>query len=154
MSSFFAFSPSSPFDRLRPVRQCEVVQRKPASFTLNEKVTEHQHCRGLATVDNSNTVVWSATPIRTDFSFRNSVQQLNPHRDAPSVGQKPDCTNISNRAVFDFLDGLIDDKQRNKKPLARREGMSKPVFNFDIQTSWLKHTVDDVFELGPDILNN
>src|SRR6266404_5013079 len=79
----------------------------------------------------------AGTPLPR-FSRSNVVNQR---------GQLRVVSETRNRTVSDFIDHLIDHEERNKKPLARDNGISETVLNLDIKTRWVKYPVDQLFQL-------
>jgi hypothetical protein len=56
---------------------------------------------------------------------------------------------FGNRAIFYPLNGLVDDEQWDKEPLARDHRISKTVLDLDIKPRRIEDAVDEVFELRP-----
>jgi hypothetical protein len=54
---------------------------------------------------------------------------------------------VSYRAIFDLIDGLIDDEQRHQEPLTRDHRLSEAIFNFDVKLRRPENAVDHVFKL-------
>jgi hypothetical protein len=61
---------------------------------------------------------------------------------------------LSDRAVPDPLDGLIDHEQRNEEPLVRNDTLSEAILDLDVEARQAEDPVDQILKRAVDVVEH